>query len=140
MYLPQPVSGLVLRYCYLWNREFRTGREEGLKDRPCLVFSVYPGKLGEKRVILLPITHTLPQDLSLAVEIPTKIKQHLRLDAERSWVIISEWNEFIWPGPDIRLMLSGSYGMVSRKFFLQVYELVKINIQTSKISRIYSIP
>jgi len=26
----------------------------------------------------------------------------LRLDSERSWVILSEWNEFIWPGPDLR--------------------------------------
>jgi hypothetical protein len=26
----------------------------------------------------------------------------LRRDAERSWVVLSEWNEFIWPGPDLR--------------------------------------
>ena len=36
------------------------------------------------------------------VEIPAPVKERLRLDADRSWVVLSEWNEFIWPGPDVR--------------------------------------
>jgi len=32
--------GHVFRYAYLWDRESREGREEGGKDRPCLVLAI----------------------------------------------------------------------------------------------------
>jgi hypothetical protein len=35
--LPEPRPGLVIGYSYLWERDFRAGREEGSKDRPCAV-------------------------------------------------------------------------------------------------------
>jgi PHD/YefM family antitoxin component YafN of YafNO toxin-antitoxin module len=35
--LPVPVPGLVIRYSYLWQAEHVRGREEGVKDRPCVV-------------------------------------------------------------------------------------------------------
>jgi hypothetical protein len=53
-------------------------------------------------VLVLPGTHSPPADAALAVEIPALVKECLRLDAERSWVVLSEWKEFIWPGPDVR--------------------------------------
>ena len=37
MPLPKPVPGLVVRYSYLWHREYLAGREEGQKDRPCAI-------------------------------------------------------------------------------------------------------
>ncbi|WP_338049140.1 hypothetical protein [Rhodoplanes elegans] len=37
MDIPRPVSGLVIRYAYLWRREHLAGRDEGVKDRPCAV-------------------------------------------------------------------------------------------------------
>ncbi len=32
--------GHVFRYAYLWDRERQEGREEGEKDRPCLVLAI----------------------------------------------------------------------------------------------------
>ena len=37
-----------------------------------------------------------------ALEIPATTKQRLGLDGERSWVVLTEANDFIWPGPDLR--------------------------------------
>jgi hypothetical protein len=36
------------------------------------------------------------------VEIPAATKNRLGLDGERSWVVLTEANDFIWPGPDLR--------------------------------------
>jgi hypothetical protein len=100
---PRPTPGLVVRYSYLWHSEQRAGHEEGRKDRPCaIVAAVRRGTDDETLVLLLPITHTRPQRADLAVEIPLKVKQRLGLDDEPSWVVITEWNEFTWPGPDLR--------------------------------------
>jgi hypothetical protein len=49
-----------------------------------------------------PITHAAPGADDAAVEIPAKTKERLNLDSERSWVIVSEVNRFVWPGPDLR--------------------------------------
>jgi hypothetical protein len=46
---------------------------------------------------VLLITHSPPDNASLAVEIPAKVKQRLQLDDAGSWIVLSEWNEFIWP-------------------------------------------
>ena len=118
MPLPQPVSGLVIRYSYLWYREHLEGHEEGQKDRPCaIVAAVRADESGDTRVLVLPITHSPPDHQSLAVEIPAKVKQRLQLDEAQSWVVLSEWNEFIWPGPDLRRLpnaddASVAYGML----------------------------
>jgi len=101
--LPKPVPGLVIRYSYLCRREHLEGREDGRKDRSCaIVAAVLTDESGDTRVLVLPITHTPPDDANLAVEIPAKVKARLRLDEKQSWVVLSEWNEFMWPGPDLR--------------------------------------
>ncbi len=53
-------------------------------------------------VTVLPVTHAPPGDRDLAVEIPPATKRRLGLDEARSWVVLSEANRFIWPGPDLR--------------------------------------
>jgi hypothetical protein len=112
--LPEPVPGLVIRYSYLWYSEHREGREEGQKDRPCaIVAAMRADEAGTQRVLVLPVTHSPPQDASLAVEIPQAAKARLRLDAERSWVVLSEWNDFSWPGPDLRHAVGGDEGSVA---------------------------
>ena len=115
MPLPAPVPGLVIRYGYLWHSEHLAGREIGQKDRPCaIVAAVRPAdNPGETRVLVLPVTHSPPAQTALAVEIPAPVKARLRLDAERSWVMLSEWNEFIWPGPDVRRAPGGDAGSVA---------------------------
>lgn len=43
-------------------------------------------------------------------------KARLRLDIEWSWVIVSELNDFIWPGPDLRPLVSGDLSSVTYGF------------------------
>jgi len=100
--LPKPEPGLVIRYSYLWLRENREGREEGSKDRPCAIVLATRGHEDEMRVLVVPVTHSTPVDSSTALELPPAVKRHLGLDAERSWIILSESNLFDWPGPDLR--------------------------------------
>ena len=104
---PTPHQGLVIRYLYLWEREAREGREEGTKDRPCAVILVLLRDVEPPIVRVLPITHSLPQDARGALEIPPETKRRLGLDSERSWVVLDEANDFIWPGPDLRPVLHG---------------------------------
>jgi hypothetical protein len=93
---------MVIRYSYLWKREHEEGREEGIKDRPCAVIVSLRNESGNDVVLVLPVTHVQPTDIAEAIEIPAETKRRLRLDSQRSWIVISEANEFVWPGPDLR--------------------------------------
>ena len=125
MSFPEPYPGLVIRYSYLWRREYEAGREEGTKDRPCAIVMSVVNDDDERVVMVLPITHSPPANASDAVEIPTQTKNRLGLDSERSWIVITEANEFIWPGPDLR-PLPGSdasniaYGALPPRLFNHV--------------------
>ena len=110
MALPDPQPGMVIRYAYLWHDEHRKGQEEGRKDRPCVVILSAVKELGEWMVTVAPVTHTPPRSAVEAVEIPLTTKQRLGLDDERSWVVVSEVNRFIWPGPDLRPVRSDQPG------------------------------
>ena len=120
--LPTPLPGLVIRYSYLWHEDHLRGEEEGRKDRPCaIIAAVRTDDKGKLRAIVLPITHSPPEIAEFALEIPPRVKHHLKLDPERSWVICVEWNEFIWPGPDLRRIpnmddSSIAYGMLPPGF------------------------
>ena len=125
MSLPQPVPGLVIRYAYLWHAEHQRGQEEGVKDRPCAVILVTTDDQGDQVVTVLPITHTPPSHPALAVEIPPATKRRLGLDDERSWIVITEANRFVWPGPDLRPTQPGdlssvAYGLLPRALFKEV--------------------
>lgn len=54
---------------------------------------------GNTIAYVLPITHTPPLNEEDGIEIPAGTKQRLRLDAQRSWIITTELDQFIWPGP-----------------------------------------
>lgn len=95
---PDPKPGLVIRYSYLWLSEAASGREEGLKDRPCAIVVVTAGIGERKRVLALPVTHSPPKDMEFAIELPQETKRRLRLDDQRSWIVLSEWN-VAWSGP-----------------------------------------
>lgn len=98
---PAPQPGLVVRYSYLWKREAEAGRDEGVKDRPCAIVVAIEGGADHTRVLVLPVTHAPPQLLDEGIEIPQPTKLRLGLDSERSWIMVSEANDFIWPGPDL---------------------------------------
>ena len=114
---PVPRPGLVIRYSYLWASDASEGREEGVKDRPCAVILVILREGDHPIVRVLPITHSSPLNAVDALEIPQPTKQRLALNSERSWVILSEANDFIWPGPDLRPAVSGDPSTV-------VYEML----------------
>ena len=113
MAFPEPAPGLIIRYSYLWVEEHKRGQEEGAKDRPCAVILVTAHVDEERAVTVLPISHTPPADSELAVEFPAPVKRRLKLDDERSWVVLTEANRFIWPGPDLRLSKPGDLASVA---------------------------
>jgi hypothetical protein len=110
---PSPIPGLVIRYSYLWASEHARGQEEGVKDRPCVVVLVSTEEAGDRIVTVLPVTHTPPANPRLAVEIPAATKLRLRLDEDRSWVLLTEANRFVWPGPDLRPLHPGDAASVA---------------------------
>lgn len=125
MTLPAPVPGLVIRYSYLRREEHLRGQEEGAKDRPSAIVLVTRVQDGDQVVTVLPITHVPPSDPDTAIEIPLPTKKRLRLDEERSWIVLTEANRFIWPGPDLRPAKPGdassvAYGLLPAKFFAHI--------------------
>ena len=103
MSIPTPEPGLVISYAYVWDHEAQRGQDEGSKDRPCVIaLAVERNQDEETLVTVLPVTHRPPDDAGAAVEIPRAVKKHLGLDDERSWVVVSEGDQFVWPGDDLR--------------------------------------
>jgi hypothetical protein len=128
----RPRAGQVIQYVYNWHRDFEAGDEEGAKSRPCVVAFV-----DEEKGILwvLPVTRTPPSDPSAAVEIPPKLKEHLGLDHNRSWIIISEANFFTWPGPDIRRAPGQDtpiYGWIHPRFSKMIRDLIEARAAAGK--------
>jgi hypothetical protein len=126
MAIPTPEAGLVICYAYLWHHEHQAGQEEGRKDRPgVIVLAVEREDDGATVVTVLPITHSAPGDPAAAVEVPRTIKRHLGLDDDRSWIVVAEGNEFLWPGYDLRKIQNTDrydYGFLPPRFFNQVLE------------------
>jgi PemK-like, MazF-like toxin of type II toxin-antitoxin system len=121
MAIPEPQPGLVISYAYLWHHEHRAGREEGVKDRPCvIVVAVQNADDGTTTVRVVPVTHSPPENTAAAVELPQAVKRHLSLDADRSWIVLDEVNEFTWPGFDLRPVPgrdSIAYGFLPPRLF-----------------------
>jgi hypothetical protein len=120
--LPTPERGLIISYSYLWQSEYEQGREEGVKDRPCVIILAIEDDNGTPMVTVAPITHSMPAAHEAAVEIPAATKRRLGLDDARSWVVVSEGNRFAWPGPDIRPIAPGlfDYGFLPPALFQKV--------------------
>jgi hypothetical protein len=119
--LPTEVRvGWIFRYAYLWDWQHREGREEGDRNRPCLVLAiVMTTEKGAPVVRVLPVTHTPPAE---AIEIPAEVRARLRLNAERSWIVLTESNRFAWPGPALRPVdrESGYYGALTPALLAEV--------------------
>jgi len=88
-------------YASLWHFEHAQGREEGVKNRPCVIVLAVE-RTGSNRVVtVVPVTHSVPSHPDEAVEIPMTTKRRLGLDDARSWILVSEANSFVRPGPDL---------------------------------------
>lgn len=86
------------------------------------------------RLIVAPVTHSEPPG-GEGVEIPPAVKRHLRLDDERSWIVTTEVNQFIWPGPDIRPARGSDtplYGAIPAKLFAQLKMQISGNAQAGQ--------
>jgi hypothetical protein len=121
--LPTPRPGLVISYSYLWAREHSEGGEQGIKHRPCAIVAARQTIAGREVVTVVPITHSPPDDPLDAVEIPAALKTYLGLDEQRSWIVVTETNDFFWPGPDLLPRLGirprrFDYGMLPPRFFV----------------------
>ena len=100
---PPPSPGSVIRYSYLWADEQRRGIEEGRKDRPTLVLALVVAEHeGKAEVLVAAISHSAPAAPTDAVELPAEVKRNLGLDDHASWIVTTEANVFLWPGPDVR--------------------------------------
>lgn len=128
MPLPDPVPGLVISYAYLWRDQRDRGREEGSKDRPCVIVLAVSEEDGERIVTVAPITHTPPRDPKDAIELPAATKRRLTLDDARSWIVATEMNRFLWPGPDLCPIFGRpgvfTYGSLPRQLMLQLRERI----------------
>ena len=97
---------------------------EGRKNRPAVVTLVARQKGGDAiEVTVLPITHRAPDNPDWAIEIPQAVKRHLGLDSLRSWIVVAEGNDFLWPGYDLRKAPGTDrydYGFLPPRFFNQV--------------------
>jgi len=83
---------------------------------------------GDTVVVALPVTHRQPEDAAVAVEVPQAVKQQLGLDLERSWVVVNEGNQFVWPGYDLRKVPGRDefhYGFLPPRFFDRVLTAVR---------------
>jgi hypothetical protein len=92
-----------------------------MTDRPVVV--VVATLIHEDRTVLLvaPVTHRRPIQGN-GVEVPQRVKRHLGLDDERSWIVTTEFNRFVWPGPDVRTVkgkTSPLHGAIPAKLFEQ---------------------
>jgi len=106
-----PTPGSIIRYAYLWADEHSAGREEGRKDRPVLVLALAVRLEGDAtQLLVLAITHTSPRNPADAVPFPVPEKVRLGLDDVPSWIVTTEGNAFIWPGPDIRPIPARPHG------------------------------
>lgn len=106
---PAPVPGLVIRYSYLGKREADLGQVEGTKHRPCVVVVCVQQVDEELVVTVAPITHTEPPDPDQAIGLTSATRRRLGLDTEKNWIMATEVNTFVWPGPDLAPTPSGKF-------------------------------
>ncbi len=135
-----PFPGMLVRYAFLWSDEARQGRSEASKDWPCVVV-VAVRREGEARirVRVLPITHA-PHLLDRAIALPAKAKRHLGLDADASWIVLDEANEFVWPCVDLRPISRTkpgvwNYGVLPQEVFEEVRERLQAISDQRRVRR-----
>lgn len=140
MEIPAPKPAQVIRYAYLWADEHAAGHEEGTKDRPVAIVLTMQAGSNMLKVAVIPVTHAPPRNTSDALEIPTSIKRHLKLDDERSWVVLDEMNVFLWPGPDLRPASHDDdtilFGYLPSGFYRTIRDRVAANIRAGRLRQI----
>lgn len=98
-----PKPGFVIRYVYDWSTPGEPA-PAAEKKRPAVIILTVTKSDARTLVRVAPITHLMPAQPDRAVEVLQRTKARLGLGTERSWVILDHMNEFLWPGPDVRLV------------------------------------
>jgi hypothetical protein len=91
----RPTPGDILPYGYLWSDQAETGRDDPVKERPCVVVLAV-GEGDSPLVLVAPITSRAPSRPE-AIALSTG---SFGLDRP-SWIVPWELNLFRWPGPDV---------------------------------------
>lgn len=131
----------MICYEFLWSDEYDAGAEQGGKKRPCAIVLKTKMENDQLQITVAPITHSRPREADEAIELPAKVKAHLGLDTERSWVVINELNQFVWPGVDLYPVPGGRPGQFDYGFLPPVlYEKVKAAILALDQRRKRTIP
>lgn len=123
-------TGSVVRYQYLWLREYEAGESEGRRQRPVVV-GIRLSRAKSDYVYFLPITTQPPHSDTIAIEVPQIERKRAGLDANRQqWIILSEYNADEIPGswtlePDAKI------GEFSKVFFQKVVKHWLINFKRS---------
>lgn len=136
--LPQP--GDVIRYAYLWTHE-APGHDEARKDRPCAVVLVIQSENDDIIVYVVPITSRPPARAADAIELPSKTSRRLKLQDERCWIVLTEVNRFIWPGPYLRPIRTPSgafyrYGPLPAKLFIKLRDEIVARARHRKLTTV----
>lgn len=84
---------MVIRYAYAWADN---DADQNNKLRPATIVLIVKNK-----VLVLPITHSLPAADRDFLEIPPTIKSLVGLDDQRQWILFDTYNEFTWMGYDV---------------------------------------
>lgn len=138
MDLPDPEPGMVIGYAYLWRNEALAGREEGRKDRPCVIVISTFVTGGQRIVTVAPITHSPPDNPEWAIELPAETKRRLGLDERRSWVVATDLNRFTWPGVDLRPIRRGArnflYGRLPASLFRDLKDRLLVLVRTGGVA------
>lgn len=137
MEIPEPRAGQVISYAYVWRGEAIKGAKEGRKDRPCVIVLAAVTVDNATLVTVAPVTHSIPEPDSGAIEIPLATKRRLGLDNQRSWIVVSEVNRFIWPGYDLRATHRGSgkclFGTLPRGLFNTIRDAMIASARKGKL-------
>lgn len=129
-----PQAGMVLHYSFLWKHEAERGQSEGAKDLPVVVVVLLAD--GEE-VVVAPITTKAPEPDAPAIEAPSRVRAHLKLDAAQSWISLATLDRFVWPGPDLRAVPGSNpakalYGFIPQKLL----DVVKTTTMTELSKRV----
>lgn len=101
MYIPpKPPIGHLIAYEYLWLS--RSEINDAAKTYPVAVVAAREIVGPVTLAYVLGISHSLPKPNDRALEVPRKLKRHLGLDEEPSWIYTNQVNVFAWAGPDLR--------------------------------------
>ena len=123
----RPKRGDIFTYCYLFTHEADKGIVEGRKDRPIMVIAV------DGDDYLVAAITTKGERNPNAIAIPSEVAAITKLDPG-SAIVVSELNNFTWPGYDIRpLAKQTSYvtGTMPPRFFAHI--LGQIGKRTARI-------